>query len=146
MPKHVALVGADLFSAYHDLARGLKEVGALVTGIGATGSTAALPAGLKPWLDAWEPVGNLMDPQAIADAARRAARRPRAARPFRAHRSPLPRQAGDEGGAARGGTALRRVDGGFVPRRARGLRRPRRLPAGAQATRRPRRHRRPPRR
>jgi len=75
MPKHVALVGADLFSAYHDLARGLKQVGALVTGIGATGSTAALPAGLKPWLDAWEPVGNLMDAQAIADAARRAARR-----------------------------------------------------------------------
>jgi hypothetical protein len=75
MPKHVALVGADLFSAYHDLARGLKQVGAIVTGIGPTASVAALPAGLKPWLDAWEPVGNLLDAQSIADAARRAARR-----------------------------------------------------------------------
>jgi hypothetical protein len=75
MPKHVALVGADLFSAYHDLARGLKQVGALVTGIGSTSSSAALPAGLKPWLDAWEPVANMLDPASILDAARRAGRR-----------------------------------------------------------------------
>jgi formate-dependent phosphoribosylglycinamide formyltransferase (GAR transformylase) len=75
MPKHVALVGADLFSAYHELARGLKQVGALVTGIGPTSTTAALPAGLKPWLDAWEPVASLTDGQAIADAARRAGKR-----------------------------------------------------------------------
>ncbi len=75
MPKHVALVGADLFSAYHDLARGLKQVGARVTGIGPTTAVAALPAGLKPWLDAWEPVGNLLDPAALLDAARRAGRR-----------------------------------------------------------------------
>jgi formate-dependent phosphoribosylglycinamide formyltransferase (GAR transformylase) len=75
MPKHVALVGADLFSAYHDLARGLKQVGARVTGIGPTATAAALPPGLKPWLDAWEPVGNLLDPQSLADAARRAGRR-----------------------------------------------------------------------
>jgi carbamoyl-phosphate synthase L subunit-like protein len=75
MPKHVALVGADLFSAYHELARGLKQVGALVTGIGAATSTSALPAGLKPWLDALEPAGNLTDAGSIADAARRASRR-----------------------------------------------------------------------
>ena len=75
MPKHVALVGADLFSAYHDLARGLKQVGAVVTGIGGTSSAAGLPAGLKPWLDAWEPVGNLLDPKSIFEAARRAGRR-----------------------------------------------------------------------
>src|SRR5262245_40328444 len=75
MPKHVALVGADLFSAYHELARGLKQVGALVTGIGAATSTSALPAGLKPWLDAWEPASNLMDAGSVADAARRANRR-----------------------------------------------------------------------
>ncbi|HEV8631661.1 MAG TPA: ATP-grasp domain-containing protein [Thermoanaerobaculia bacterium] len=74
MPKHVALVGADLFPAYFELARGLKQVGARVTGIGATGTVGALPAALKPWLDAWEPVSSLTDPQAIADAARRAAR------------------------------------------------------------------------
>lgn len=75
MPKHVALVGADLFSAYHELARGLKQVGARVTGIGLTATVAALPAGLKPWLDAWEPVGNLTDPASLAEAARRAGRR-----------------------------------------------------------------------
>jgi hypothetical protein len=75
MPVHVALVGPDLFSAYAELARGLKQVGALVTGIGGTPTAAALSPDLKPWLDAWEPVGNLTDPQAIAGAARRAARR-----------------------------------------------------------------------
>lgn len=75
MPKHVALVGADLFSAYHDLARGLKQVGARVTGIGPTATATALPASLKPWLDAWEPVGNLVDPASLAEAARRAGRR-----------------------------------------------------------------------
>ena len=74
MPKHVALVGADLFSAYHDLARGLKQVGALVTGIGFT-SLDRLPAGLRPWLDNWEQVGNVADPAAIFEAARRASRR-----------------------------------------------------------------------
>jgi len=75
MPQHVALVGADLFPAYFELARGLKQVGALVTGIGVTAHAGALPADLKPWLDAWEPASNLGDPQSLLDAARRAGRR-----------------------------------------------------------------------
>jgi len=75
MPQHVALVGADIFPAYYELARGLKQVGALVTGIGLTAQTGNLPADLKPWLDAWEPVGKITDPQHLLDAARRAARR-----------------------------------------------------------------------
>jgi hypothetical protein len=75
MPQHVALVGADLFSAYHELARGLKQVGARVTGIGPTASATRLPAGLRPWLDAWEPTASLTDPRALLDAARRAGRR-----------------------------------------------------------------------
>jgi len=44
MPQHVALVGADLFPAYYELARGLKQVGALVTGIGPTSHAGALPS------------------------------------------------------------------------------------------------------
>src|SRR3954454_4937181 len=75
MPQHVALVGADLFSAYHELARGLKQVGALVTGIGMATHAGALPAGLKPWVDNWEPAGNITDAQSILDAARRAGRK-----------------------------------------------------------------------
>src|SRR6266511_4107009 len=75
MPQHVALVGADLFPAYYELARGLKQVGALVTGIGPTSHAGALPADLKPWLDAWEPVGSVTDAQSLLDGARRAARR-----------------------------------------------------------------------
>jgi hypothetical protein len=75
MAKHVALVGADLFSAYHELARGLKQVGARVTGIGPTPSADRLPAGLKPWLDAWETTASLTEPRALLDAARRAGRR-----------------------------------------------------------------------
>ena len=73
MPKHVALVGADLFSAYHDLARGLKQVGAAVTGIGFS-PRAQLPAGLRPWLDQWVQVGNVADPAALFEAARQAGR------------------------------------------------------------------------
>jgi hypothetical protein len=75
MPLHVALVGADLFSAYHELARGLKQVGALVTGIGPTTHAAALPPGLRPWLDNWEPVGKLTEARSILDAAQRAGRK-----------------------------------------------------------------------
>ena len=73
MPKHVALVGADLFSAYHDLARGLKQVGAAVTGIGFS-PRDQLPAGLRPWLDEWVQVGNVADPAALFEAARLAGR------------------------------------------------------------------------
>ena len=155
MPKHVALVGADLFSAYHDLARGLKQVGALVTGIGATASTAALPrrpqalarrlgaggqparpgehrrrrraraaAPPRPRPPRDRSTRTLVVPTAEARA------RARAARPLGAHRAALPRQAGDEGGAARGGPPLRRVDGGRLARRSsKRVRRARRLPA-----------------
>jgi formate-dependent phosphoribosylglycinamide formyltransferase (GAR transformylase) len=75
MPLHVALVGADLFSAYHELARGLKQVGARVTGIGPTPSAARLAPGLRPWLDGWEPTASLTDARALVDAVRRASRR-----------------------------------------------------------------------
>ena len=74
MPKHVALVGPDLFSAYHELARGLKQVGAVVTGIGFTGRSS-LPAGLRPWLDEWIQVRDVADPAALVEAARQAGRR-----------------------------------------------------------------------
>ena len=74
MPKHVALVGADLFSAYHELARGLKEVGSVVTGIGFT-PRSGLAAGLKPWLDEWIQVRDVADPAPLVDAARQAGRR-----------------------------------------------------------------------
>lgn len=64
---HVALLGPDLFDAFEDFARGLKEVGARVTGIGAT-PPSRLRAGLKRHLDGWIHVRNPSDPTEVARA------------------------------------------------------------------------------
>ena len=69
---HIALLGPDLFPAFHDFARALKEVGARVTGIGST-SAGRLRAGLKRHLDAWEQVPSPFDGALVARAVARAA-------------------------------------------------------------------------
>jgi len=67
---HVALLGADLFPAFHEFARGLKQAGARVTGVGATPKTA-LRAGLKRWLDDWVAVRSPFAGEAVARELRR---------------------------------------------------------------------------
>ncbi len=69
MPKHVVFIGPDLFSAYHDMVRGLKQVGVLVTGIGHA-PLERLEPGLRDALDHYERVGNLMEPGALFEAVR----------------------------------------------------------------------------
>ena len=73
MARHVAFVGPDLFSAYHDMVRGLKQVGARVSAIGHTPRSRLAPA-LKARLDDYVQVKNLLDPQAVLDGARQLAR------------------------------------------------------------------------
>jgi formate-dependent phosphoribosylglycinamide formyltransferase (GAR transformylase) len=73
MARHVAFVGPDLFSAYHDMVRGLKQVGARVSAIGHTPRSRLAPA-LKGRLDDYVQVQNLLDPQAVLDGARQLAR------------------------------------------------------------------------
>lgn len=73
MTAHVALLGPDLFAAFNDFARGLKEAGARVTGVGST-PTARLRAGLKRHLDRWEQVSNPFDGDEVARAVHRVAR------------------------------------------------------------------------
>ncbi len=63
----VALLGPDLFDAFEDFARGLKEVGARVIGVGAT-PPSRLRAGLKRHLDGWIHVRNPFDPAEVARA------------------------------------------------------------------------------
>ncbi len=70
---HVVLLGPDLFAAFHDFARALKEIGARVSGIGPA-PQSRLRAGLKRHLDAWEPVRNPFDPRDVAQAVRRLGR------------------------------------------------------------------------
>lgn len=74
MSLHIALLGPDLFAAFHDFARALKASGARVTGIGAT-PTARLRAGLKRHLDHWEPVASPFDAAEVARAVARASRK-----------------------------------------------------------------------
>lgn len=69
MPKHVAFVGPDLFSAYVDMVRGLKQAGAVVTGIGHTPKTG-LDDELKHYLDHYEHVPNVMDAGSVFEAVR----------------------------------------------------------------------------
>jgi hypothetical protein len=64
---HVALLGPDLFAAFHDFARALKEVGARVTGVGAT-PRARLRAGLSRHLDDWVEVRSPGDAEQVARA------------------------------------------------------------------------------
>ena len=74
MPKHVVFLGPDIFSPYADLVRGLKQVGARVTGIGHT-PTAGLSKPLRWHLDHYVRVGSLASASTIADAVREIARR-----------------------------------------------------------------------
>jgi len=71
--SHVALLGPDLFDAFDDFARGLKEVGARVTGVGAT-PPSRLRGGLKRHLDGWVHVRNPFDAAEVALAVGRKAR------------------------------------------------------------------------
>jgi carbamoylphosphate synthase large subunit len=71
---HVVLLGPDLFAAFHDFARALKETGASVSGIGST-PQPRIRAGLKKYLDAWETVRSPFDGEEVAKAARRLAAR-----------------------------------------------------------------------
>ena len=121
---HIVLLGPDLFAAFHDFAQAAKELGVRVSGIGST-PQSRLRAGLKRHLDAWEQVRNPFDPREVAQAVRRLGRAAAVdrletveerliesaaaareelgvARALAAFGAPLPRQAGDEAGAARG--------------------------------------------
>ncbi len=70
MPLHVVFVGPDIFSAYVEMVRGLKQAGALVTGIGHT-PQERLDERLAASLDHYERVGNVLDAGAVFDAVRR---------------------------------------------------------------------------
>ncbi len=69
MPKHVAFVGPDVFSAYVDMVRGLKQAGGTVTGIGHT-SKDRLDPRLAHYLDHWVQVANVGDAGAVFEAVR----------------------------------------------------------------------------
>ncbi len=73
MPKHVVFLGPDIFSPYADLVRGLKKVGAHVTGIGHT-PQAGLSKELRWHLDDYVRVGSVGDVGTVADAVREIAR------------------------------------------------------------------------
>ncbi len=74
MTRHVAFVGPDVFDIYPEFVRGLKEVGARVSGLGHTPNERLAPT-LKRLLDDYERVGNLLDPEALSAGARALARR-----------------------------------------------------------------------
>jgi hypothetical protein len=76
---HVALLGPDLFAAFHDFASALKLRGAKVTGIGAT-PVSRLRAGLRRHLDHWEQIANPFDADEVARAVARLPRRSKADR------------------------------------------------------------------
>jgi hypothetical protein len=73
MPTHVVFVGPEIFSSYGDMVRGLKLVGATVSGLGMR-PVAQLDAGLRHLLDAYVHVPDLASPSAIAGATRDLAR------------------------------------------------------------------------
>ncbi len=73
MSPHVVLLGPDLFSAFDEFARALKQQGARVSGVGAT-ARPRLRAGLARHLDAWIPVRSPFDGEEVARAVTRAAR------------------------------------------------------------------------
>lgn len=73
MPPHVVLLGPDLFAAFNDFARALKQQGARVSGVGAT-PRARLRAGLVRHLDAWIEVRSPFDGDEVARAVKQAAR------------------------------------------------------------------------
>ena len=70
MTQHVAFVGPDIFSAYVDMVRGLKQAGALVTGIGHTPKSRLEPE-LRDRLDHYEHVPNLTSAGAVFKAVKK---------------------------------------------------------------------------
>lgn len=74
MPKHVVYLGPDLFSAYEDLVRGLKRVGAHVTGIGHS-PKARLSHALRSRLDGYIQVSSILSAGTVLDAVREIHRR-----------------------------------------------------------------------
>ncbi len=75
MRPHVAFVGPELFSAYTDMVRGLKEAGARVTGIGGR-PAQAVDESLRRHLDGWVHADDLGSPEGIAAAVRALSGRP----------------------------------------------------------------------
>ncbi|MCB1058093.1 MAG: ATPase, partial [Acidobacteria bacterium] len=69
MTRHVVFVGPDVFDVYQEFARGLKEVGARVTGIGHT-PPQRLPPALGQWLDGYHRITSLLDAAEILEAVR----------------------------------------------------------------------------
>ncbi len=74
MSPHVVFLGPDLFDIYRQFARGLKQAGATVTGIGHT-PVQHLDSELRLWLDGYQQVGSLLDAGQVLEAARRIERR-----------------------------------------------------------------------
>jgi len=64
---HVALLGPDLFDAFDEFARALKQAGARVTGVGAT-SPSRLRRALRHHLDDWVHVRSPFDGEEVARA------------------------------------------------------------------------------
>src|SRR5688572_28648603 len=73
MPAHVAFLAPEVFPVHREFVRGLKEVGARVTGICHT-PRARLTPDLASLLDGYEEVGSVFDAEALVGAGRRAAR------------------------------------------------------------------------
>ncbi|MCC7138113.1 MAG: ATP-grasp domain-containing protein [Planctomycetes bacterium] len=69
MRPHVAFVGPELFSAYTDMVRGLKEAGALVTGVGGR-PAAAVDEPLRRHLDGWVHADDLGSRDGLVAAVR----------------------------------------------------------------------------
>ena len=129
---HIVFIEPRFPGNQKQFVKALAEVGATVTAIG-EGSKASLDDDLQHWLTHYEEVGNVTDEAAVLGALRFIQSK-RAGRPARghgrgphpadrqgprgrrhprhlgAHRVPVPRQAGDEGGAARRRRAVRPVD------------------------------------
>lgn len=74
MPQHVVFLGPDLFSAYTDMVRGLKEVGVRVTGIGQTPGSRLSPRLLRH-LDHYVRIGSLGDAGTVLRTASEVDRR-----------------------------------------------------------------------
>ncbi|HMB67680.1 MAG TPA: ATPase [bacterium] len=70
---HVLFLAPETQAYYREFVRGLREVGARVTGLGHS-PRETLAANLKPCLDGYVPVRNLFDDRETVEAARRIAR------------------------------------------------------------------------
>ena len=137
---HVLFVEPSFPDNQRQFVRALHAVGARVTGIGEA-PVEALDGELKSWLHGYEQVRSVVDEGALLEAVRRVQEREwvdrleatveahimaaakvreacRHPRHERADGVPVPRQAGDEGGAARGRRPLRAVERRRLGRRS----------------------------